>query len=182
MEQEPLIVAFYGGPGAGKSVAAMRVAAELKCRGYEAEYVSEYAKDLTWEKRGMALACQPYVCAKQMWALDRLRGQVDVIITDSSPLLGLIYGRDLTHAFSEWIADDWKRRRTLNIALRRGEGYSPAGRNQDEMEARQLDLHVVDMLDAYCPQWVSLDSRRPGFVDRTCRVIERALDKKAEKE
>ena len=41
------VVNLYGGPGAGKSTAALQLVAELKKRGINADYVSEYAKELT---------------------------------------------------------------------------------------------------------------------------------------
>ena len=41
----------FGGPGCGKSTLMARIFAELKTRGYDCEMVTEFAKDLVWEKR-----------------------------------------------------------------------------------------------------------------------------------
>jgi Cdc6-like AAA superfamily ATPase len=153
---QPLLVALYGGPGTGKSTTASLVFGALKQHGHNVELVHEVAKDLTWEQRHRALAHQPYVAAKQMFRYDRLHGQVDAIITDTSTMLSLIYSkssdsplRDL--AFHQWIVADWRARRTLNVFLRRNieRPYNPKGRSQSEIEAQNLDLRIKDMLDAY---------------------------------
>jgi len=125
----------------------------LKQKGYNVELVHEVAKDLTWEQRHRALAHQPYVAAKQMFRYDRLHGQVDAIITDTSTLLSLIYGkgsdsplRDL--ACQNWILEDWRQRKTLNILLSRDPSrpYNPKGRSQTEIEAQNLDHKIESML------------------------------------
>lgn len=144
----PLIVALYGGPGTGKSTTAAMLFAELKLAGYNAELVTEYAKDLTWEQRRATLGNQPYVTAKQLWHLDRLSDQVDVIITDTSPLLALIYGHDLMDEFKAYIKADWKARSTLDIFLRRDpkRGYNPRGRSQTATQATKLDTRILELL------------------------------------
>lgn len=163
MPDAPLIVALYGGPGTGKSTTAALLFAELKLRGYNAELVTEYAKDLTWEQRSAALGNQPYVTAKQLWHLDRLNDQVDVIITDTSPLLALIYGRNLLDEFKKYIVADWKSRRTVDIFLRRDpkRGYNVRGRNQTAVQATRLDRRIEDLLvfteTPYASYQISLD-------------------------
>lgn len=144
----PLIVALYGGPGTGKSTTAAMLFAKLKLRGHNAELVTEYAKDLTWEQRTAALGNQPYVTAKQIWHLDRLSDQVDVIVTDTSPLLALIYGHDLMDEFKAYVKADWMSRRTMDIFLRRDPAreYNPRGRSQSETQAVRLDNDILDLL------------------------------------
>lgn len=44
-----LIVNLFGAPGAGKSTLAAYVFAKLKMAGVNAELVTEFAKDKTWE-------------------------------------------------------------------------------------------------------------------------------------
>ncbi len=186
MRPKPLIVALYAGPGVGKSVTAMRVAAELKCRGEDAEYVPEYAKELVYEGRFPTLGYQPYVAAKQMWMMDRLDGQVDVIVTDTSPLLSLVYGRKLTPAFRHWLVDDWMRRDTLDILLRRWTGtrYNPNGRNETLAEAQEKDREIAEMLASYDVEHLIYSSRRSDLTSRVVVDVQRRLhlDTKAAKE
>lgn len=152
----PLIVALYGGPGTGKSTTASLVFGALKQRGHNVELVHEVAKDLTWEGRTVALSHQPYIIAKQMFKYDRLYGQVDAIITDTSTLLASIYmgygAERLTAAsaaFLDWVEADWLERRTLNVFLQRDPNrqYNPAGRSQSEEEALMLDRQILHLLN-----------------------------------
>ena len=148
LKSGPLTVVLYGGPGTGKSTVAASLFAELKMRGHNVELVPEVAKGLTWESRTAALSHQPYILAKQMFHMDRLDGQVDVIVTDTSTLLGLIYGVRLTRAFKDWIVDDYSRRRTINVLLSRNNefAYAPRGRYQTEADALKADREIRQML------------------------------------
>lgn len=151
MPSQPLIVSLFGGPGTGKSTTASLVFGELKLRGYNAELVHEYAKDLTWEKAWGKLAYQPYVAAKQNWRLERLGDQVEVVVTDTATILGLIYGKEkggMTPAFADYLVDDYKRRNTLNIFLERDTSrpYNPSGRRQSQQSAEAKDFEIISML------------------------------------
>ena len=42
LDHLPLVINAYGGPCSGKSTTCLHLVAELKKRGYNAEYVSEY--------------------------------------------------------------------------------------------------------------------------------------------
>lgn len=179
--QPPLIVSLYGGPGVGKSTVAALVFGALKQAGVNCEFVSEIAKGFTWEERWQTLGHQPYVIAKQLRDYDRLTGKVDCIVTDTSSLLGLIYGRDLhppevTRAFQDWIVADWKARRTLNVYLQRPDiaGYEESGRYQTEAEARVIDGRIEQMLWTHniCPL-MSVPAN--GCVDEIVNEVQRCL-------
>ena len=45
------VINLYGGPGCGKSTVSSGLFYKMKSEGYCVEYVSEYAKDLTYEER-----------------------------------------------------------------------------------------------------------------------------------
>lgn len=146
-----LIVNLFGGPCAGKSTTRARVFSHLKVAGINCEEVIEYAKDLTWEERKIALACQPYVFGKQLRNVERLIGKVDVIITDSPILLSSYYGR-LTGKYNEnfydFIVSHFKSMGGLNYFLKRAHPYNPSGRNQTEAEADAAAMAIELMLIA----------------------------------
>ena len=62
-------------------------------KGINTEYVSEYAKELVWEGKYDVLENQEHLFAEQAKRLERLRGKVEVIVTDSPILMSHIYGR-----------------------------------------------------------------------------------------
>lgn len=144
-----LVVNLYAGPGAGKSTTASSLFTALKLDGIEAELALEFAKDLTWERRTGALSFKPYVTAEQMYRVHRLLGQVEVVITDSPILLGMIYdGAGCTESFKAFIHDIHKSWDTLDILVTRHgrKRWSPLGRNQTFEEATDIDRNVRRLL------------------------------------
>jgi hypothetical protein len=159
LKAEPLLVALFAGPGTGKSTTAAEVFAMLKHAAVNCELVGEVAKDLTWEERWVARASQPYVTAKQMFRYDRLRGKVDCIVTDTSTLLGLVYGENNIPAFEAWLIDDYKRRETLNIFLQRDPDrpYEPNGRRESMESAQGLDVRIKSTLIEHGIEFTSVE-------------------------
>ena len=151
-----LVVNLYGGPGTGKSTNAALVFGKLKLAGVRAELATEYAKDLVWEGRHSTLTFQPYVVAKQMWRIERVRDKVDVVVTDSPILLGLIYsnGMPQENTWKHFLIDVHNSWDTMDFFLGRpiSKEYDPEGRNQTEEEAHLLDQRIHKTLrENYIP-------------------------------
>lgn len=146
-----VIVNLYGGPGCGKSTTAAYVFAKLKMQGVNAELVTEFAKDKTWEGNTKALLCQPYVFGKQVYRIDRCIDDVEVIVTDSPLLLAILYNKDVAIEphFTNMVFSKYTEYNNLNFALLRKKAYNPKGRNQTEDEAKQLDCAAFDLLDKH---------------------------------
>jgi hypothetical protein len=89
--RKPLMVSLWAPPGVGKSTTAALVFNVLKNRGHRAELVLEFAKDITYEQNWKAFQDSFYVTANQERRNSRLVGEVDIIVTDSPPGLGLLY-------------------------------------------------------------------------------------------
>lgn len=53
--RQTVVVNCFAGPSAGKTTCAWEIASELKKKGIEAEYVSEYAKELVWDNNSKLL-------------------------------------------------------------------------------------------------------------------------------
>ena len=85
-----LVVNLFGAPGAGKSTGAAYVFSQLKIKGVNAELVTEFAKDMTWEKNKKALTNQVYMLGNQLQRIYRCQDEVDVIVTDSPILLNIL--------------------------------------------------------------------------------------------
>ena len=149
----PIIVNLFGGPGSGKSTTAAGVFNKLKLAGVNCEIVTEFAKHVTWKKDLNTLRNQIYVFAKQHDRMFHLKEQVDVIITDSPIIMGLIYAdwNNVSLSFEQLVVDEFNRTdaKNLNLFINRVKPYNPSGRNQTEEEAKEKDKDIFNLLDKY---------------------------------
>lgn len=143
------IVNLFAGPGTGKSTTAAALFAELKYRGVNCEYIPEFAKDAAWEGRSKKFfQAQQYIYGKQSWRFDRVKSEVDIMVTDCPLLMGLVYvPKDFAiSSLSKVIREDYNRYQNLNFFLKRNKPFNPKGRNQNEEEAKALDNEILEML------------------------------------
>jgi len=146
--EKPLVVNFYGGPGSGKSTTAAGLFHYLKMAEVNVELVTEFAKDETWNGSLQTLSYQPYVFGQQAWRIERLRGKVDVVVTDSPIILSSIYAsKDLPTSFHDYVLWEHQRTNSLDFFLRRVKKYNSIGRNQTEEEAKEIDEKIVRTLN-----------------------------------
>ena len=83
-----ILINFYPGPGAGKSTYASKLFSYLKSKRIKCEYLTEFAKQLTYEGNKLALDTQMYVTGYQLYMTKVFMKTVDIVITDSPLLLG----------------------------------------------------------------------------------------------
>lgn len=144
------------------STAAAYIFSKLKMAGINAEYVTEFAKDKTWEENQKVLNCQFYISGKQAFRLARVYGKVDVAVTDSPIILGSFY-TDEEYIKTACIGEDGKYKNQLNYFIERRKAYNPAGRNQTEDEAKEIDVKVRAMLDKLGKHYVSVEGTLEGY-------------------
>ena len=143
-----LVVNLFGGPGCGKSTTAAWLFSELKQRQISCEYVTEFAKDLTWERNLDALSCQEYVFGNQSYRMSRVKDKVDVLITDSPLPLSIIYnhGRLMEPEFSRLVWQVYNKYDNINFYLTRPSIYDETGRNESKEEALVIDSNLLSVL------------------------------------
>lgn len=141
-----LIINLFGGAGIGKSTLMARIFSELKVQGYDCEMVTEFAKDLVWEKRNETFKDELYIFAKQNHRLFRVNGKVDIIVTDRPLLLTNAYNQDDKELCSLCLKT-FNQYNNLNFLLKRQTVYQENGRNQSEEEAIQIDRITQDLLE-----------------------------------
>lgn len=141
-----LVVNCFAGPGAGKTTCAWEVAAELKKKGINCEYVPEYPKELVWEEKYDLLNNQEHIFNEQAKRLARLRGKVEVIVTDSPILMSHIYGTNNSHEFTQRINEEYSKYYNFNLFIQRGKGFQQEGRVQNLRESIELDNRIKNML------------------------------------
>jgi hypothetical protein len=153
------VINLFAGPGAGKSTTRASLFAEMKYRGLKVEEVTEYAKDLTWENHESLLSDQLMILANQNRKLERLKGKVEWVVSDSPLLLGLNYRSPyyFPNYFEKLIWEIWDTYDNYNFFLKRQKEYNPVGRKQTEEEALFIDSEVRNLLS------VNQDSHQTTF-------------------
>ena len=150
MAKQTIVVNLFAGPGAGKTTCAWEIASELKKRGYEAEYVSEYAKEFVWDNNmemlDGSLKHQQMLYNEQLHRITRLLGKVDFIVTDSPTLLSAQYLKEPNEEFENKMIDDFKKNQNFNLFINRGKTYQQAGRLQNLQESRAIDNKIKQFL------------------------------------
>lgn len=179
MQNKPLVINIYGGPGIGKSTSALGLTYKLKLRHINAEYLSEYAKSLTHNDRLKTLKNQSYVTVKQLDKQYALMDKYEVVVTDTSILLGLIpeyAGFGNTPSFESWILECYNLFDNLNIYLERNLNipYQETGRSQKKDASLMIDNQVKTLLDRLKLDYttVCIDG------ERTVDLIESIVHKK----
>ena len=78
--------------------------------------------------------------------LERVRGQVDYIVTDSPILLSAIYSKGNPESFRQSIVDIFKEMNNANYFILRHKEYVEQGRNQTEAESKEIDDKLLRYL------------------------------------
>lgn len=152
------VVNLFAEPGAGKSTTAAGLFFLMKCAGYNVELATEYAKDLVWEERKWTFNDQLYITAKQNHKLERLRGKVSYVITDSPILLGLVYKRDSDFpSFDNLLYEVFDSYDNFNVLIKRVKPYKQLGRNQNEHQAKEVAKKVRGVLVNNNIRFVEID-------------------------
>ena len=142
MDKKTLIVNLFGAPGSGKSTGSAYIFSKLKMNNVDCELVTEFAKDKVWEESTEVFKCQPYIFAKQLFRQSRVKGKVDVIVTDSPLLLSIFYNSnknpDIVKHFNDLVLAYHKQEYNLNIFINRAKPYNPNGRLHSEDESKQI--------------------------------------------
>lgn len=157
------VINFFGAPGSGKSTLSSGLFCLLKQQAkYSAELVTEYAKELTWEDRKQSLGDQLYISAKQNHRLQRLLSQVEIIITDSPLLQGLIYTPEGYYpSYSLLIPEIFKGYKNINFLVHRSKRYCPIGRSQTEEESGVLHRKIESLLRQHEVPYTSVETSVP---------------------
>lgn len=123
--------------------------ADLKKRGFNAELVTEYAKDKVWEHNDTVFSNQVYILGKQSYRVSRVAGQVDVIITDSPILLSAIYNPDpeIQNELEALTVKMFNQYSNLNIVLKRTFPYQKEGRMHSEEQSSEIYQKIIECLN-----------------------------------
>lgn len=153
---------FWGGPGTGKSTAAMRLFGELKRRGYSAEFIPEYAKYVAYRQTYNEFKDQLSIFAKQYnHELVVENAGVNFIICESPSAMVMSYIKDdndfMTHNVKNALCTLIRQARqaqvynhtVIDVVLRREFDLKNEGRYQDELAASAQHIDVLNLIEAF---------------------------------
>lgn len=156
-----LMVNLIAPPGSGKSTMAAEIFAKLKWNKVDCELVTEFAKELVWEERNETFKDEIYIFAKQFHRMFRLKGKVDVIVTDRPLILSMYYndkyGNNDFSRLNPLVLEQHHRFNNFNIFINRKKDYNPNGRNQTEEESNKMGEEIKKMLDENLIQYHIVD-------------------------
>lgn len=160
------VINLIGGPGVGKSTVATGLFSEMKQRKISCEYVSEYAKEVTWEETFKLLENQIHVFSEQFRRQFRLINKVSYIITDSPLILNSIYfnyylqkltKEEIKQGFKfqdyyinlveQFFDESFMAFDNMTYLLTRVKDYDTKGRNQTLEESKTIDVDIKQKLN-----------------------------------
>lgn len=153
VSKKTLVINAFGGPGAGKTTACLHIASELKKRGFVAEYVSEYAKELVWDKNFKMLdgseEHQKMILSEQKKRIDRLIGQVDFVVTDAPVLLNSVYlDLDNKESYDQALVELFNKYDNFNLEIVRDvSSFEQEGRIHNLEQSQQADNDIRCLLN-----------------------------------
>lgn len=159
-----VIVNMVGQPSCGKTSTSVKLLAHLKELGVEAEYCPEAAKTYLYDGKKVNKYMQFGLFGSECTTQSRLFDSVDVVISDSSPVLAAFYeyfyngDNALAPACKEFYKktkeDDIK---VLNFFLPRKKKYNPKARFQTEAQATDVAIKLREWLDSEGYEYEVLD-------------------------
>jgi hypothetical protein len=144
-------VCFYGGPGSGKSVAAMAATVQLKSEGWDkVEYVPEVVKEYAYRLDKLEPWEQLLCLGQQMKNEEKLLNYLYTVVTDAPPAQMLAYVlKDMNYLYvplKKVVQEFEGRYRSKNYFVQRRHPYRESGRFQAEEDALKMDQLVLGVM------------------------------------
>lgn len=168
-----VVLNLVGAPSVGKSTTAAKLFGELKAMNLNVEYSPEVVKTWCYEGKQVNKYDQYYLFGCECHNQSRLFNSVDIIISDSSPILAAFYNyyynngdNSLAPACKEFyrkVTEDGIK--VLNFYLPRKKKYVAKGRYQTQEQANLVNVKLQEWLQqegydyyyADCPDKDRLD-------------------------
>ena len=155
-----IVINLWGAPGSGKSTTAAGLFFLMKINKYKVELVTEYAKDLVWERHDTMFENQLSIFSEQNRRLHRLVDHgVDLAITDSPLLLPSFYKPNgYYREFDALVAETFHSYNNLNYFLNRVESFEKIGRRHNEEESLIISDKLQDFMKAHGVEFMNMEA------------------------
>lgn len=155
------VINLFGGPGCGKSTTAAGLFQLMKSKGYDVELISEYAKDMVWERQHPdQFTNQMYISAKQHnKQLNLVAHNVEYCITDSPVLMSAMYTPDGYYKnFLPLLLEVHHSYDNYNFFLKRDFDYVEKGRNKTEKQANKISKRIRKFMNKHDIEYIKVKS------------------------
>ena len=172
-----IVINLIGAPSVGKSTTAVKLFGELKAMGLSAEYSPEAAKLWVYEHKKMNKYGQYVLFGEEVRQQSRLFNEVDIIISDSSPILAAFYNyyynrenslSEACHGFYKKVEEDGTK--VVNFLLLRRGKYVAKDRYQNESQAEEVATMLKEWLKQEGYPYIILDC---SYKERINVVLEK---------
>ena len=159
-----IVVNLIGAPSVGKSTTAAKLFGELKAMSLNAEYSPEVAKLWVYEHKKINKYGQYVLFGEEVRQQSRLFNEVDIVISDSSPILAAFYNyyynkenslSEACHGFYKKVEEDGIK--VINFFLPRKKKYVAKGRYQTQEQADEVATLLREWLDKEGYSFIELD-------------------------
>lgn len=155
-----IVVNLWGPPGSGKSTTASGLFFLMKINKFKVELVTEYAKELVWDRNEGLLKNQMAVFAEQYHRQERMESHnLDFIITDSPLPLSMIYRPEAyLETFDQTVMETFNSHNNLNYFLRRTQSFEKFGRLHNEPESNRLGGLIEGLMKEHDIEYTSMEA------------------------
>lgn len=157
------LINIYGAPGSGKSTTAAGLFYEMKKKHYKVELAYEWIKLKVYEGTPYPFIDQIYTFGKQHKQINQLKNAVDYIITDSPLLLSLLYGKNESEEFKDFVKKCYSNYDNYDFLIERNHPYCDYGRNQNEEQSIELQKEL---------QGILLENSKSYFTIKSTNAVE----------
>jgi tRNA uridine 5-carbamoylmethylation protein Kti12 len=147
------VINLIGGPGSKKSLVLADIILQLHLQHKTVEHISDYAKYLVWQRDYETLKNQHYIAQKQYKVLKMIDGEVQFIVIEGSLPQLLYYNRNYKDNICDMdkteiqIKKWYKEFENINVFVERDDtDYVQSGRLQNEIEAKEMDQGMINVL------------------------------------
>ena len=140
------VINICGAPNSGKSSLASYLFSDLKSKGCNCEIVLEAAKIAIYERTKHKIWNQPLIFGEQLQGLLRVIDEVDVVITDSPIILGIVYTPDCFSSLKEIIEQAYGYFNNYCYVLPIHDNYHNTGRRHQKEELNTLQEKILDVV------------------------------------